>query len=68
MVFSALTSNTAYLKGALSTHLLKGGDLSAVGGFVVGFVVYWLLCVLPDRRSAGRTPVVAPRQRVRPES
>ena len=68
MVFSALTSNTAYLKGPLSTHVLNGGDLSAVGGFVVGFAVYWLLCVLPDRRPAGRPRVAAPGQRVRPET
>ncbi|HEX7996070.1 MAG TPA: cytosine permease, partial [Streptosporangiaceae bacterium] len=68
MVFSALTSNTAYLKGPLSTHVLNGGDLSAVGGFVVGFAVYWLLCVLPDRRSAGRPLVAAPRQRVQPDT
>jgi hypothetical protein len=56
------------LKGPLSTHVLNGGDLSAVGGFVVGFAVYWLLCVLPDRRSAGRPRVAAPRQRVQPDT
>jgi hypothetical protein len=56
------------LKGPLSTHVLNGGDLSAVGGFVVGFAVYWLLCVLPDRRAAGRPRLAAPPQRVQPDT
>jgi nucleobase:cation symporter-1, NCS1 family len=68
MVFSALASNTPYFKGPLSTHVLNGGDLSAVGGFVVGFGAYWLLCVLPDRRSARGGPAVAAPQRVGSES
>jgi nucleobase:cation symporter-1, NCS1 family len=52
MVFSALCSNTPYLKGAISTHLLSGGDISAVGGFVVAAAIYWVLCVLPVRDQA----------------
>jgi purine-cytosine permease-like protein len=68
MVFSALASNTPYFKGPLSTHALSGGDLSAVGGFLVGFGVYWLLCVLPDRRSANRGPDAAVPRRVGSEA
>lgn len=59
MAISVLTSQTPYLKGALSTHLLRNGDLSAVGGLVVGAGLYWVLCALPDRRAAnvaGRSP------------
>ncbi|HEX9066588.1 MAG TPA: cytosine permease [Streptosporangiaceae bacterium] len=51
MIFAALTSDTPYFKGPLSSHLLAGGDLSAVGGLLVGAGAYWLLCVLPDRRQ-----------------
>lgn len=61
MAFAALTSNTPYLKGAVSTHLLNGGDLSAVGGFLVAALVYWALCLAPlqgdrakARQAAGR--------------
>ena len=54
MVFTILCSNTPYLKGAISTHLLNGGDISAVGGFVVAAVIYWVLCVLPVRDQAVR--------------
>ena len=68
MIFAALASNTPYFKGALSTHALSGGDLSAVGGFLIGFAVYWLLCVLPARQSARSAPVAAARQQVRPET
>lgn len=52
MACSALLSNTPYLKGPVSTHLLSGGDLSAVGGFLVGAVAYWALCIAPDMRSS----------------
>ena len=54
MVFSALCSNTPYLKGAISTHLLSGGDISAVGGFIVAAAIYWVLCVRPVRDQATR--------------
>jgi purine-cytosine permease-like protein len=47
---SALLSNTPYLQGYLSTEFLQGGDLSAVGGFVVGGLAYWLSCVRPERQ------------------
>ena len=57
MVFSAVTSNTPYFKGPVSTHLLNGGDISAVGGFLVGGLAYWLLCVLPSRAEPDRTAV-----------
>jgi len=50
MATSALLSNTPYLKGALSTHVLNGGDLSAIGGFLTGAAAYWLLCIIPARR------------------
>jgi NCS1 family nucleobase:cation symporter-1 len=53
MVVSVLTSDTPYLKGAISTHVLSGGDLSAVGGFVIGAGLYLVLCVIPDRSRAG---------------
>ncbi|HEY3775070.1 MAG TPA: cytosine permease [Solirubrobacteraceae bacterium] len=52
MASSALLSNTPYLKGPLATGLLHGGDLSAVGGFLIGGAAYWMLCVLPGRRAA----------------
>jgi hypothetical protein len=52
MVFTVLCSNTPYLKGAISAHLLSGGDISAVGGFVVAAIAYWALCILPSRREA----------------
>jgi purine-cytosine permease-like protein len=52
MAFTVLSSNTPYLKGAISTHLLSGGDISAVGGFVVAAVAYWALCIVPSRREA----------------
>ncbi len=68
MIFAALASNTAYFKGPLSTHVLSGGDLSAVGGFVISFAVYWVLCVLPSRQSARSAPAAAARQQVRPET
>jgi nucleobase:cation symporter-1, NCS1 family len=51
MACSALLSNTPYLKGPLSIHLLHGGDLSAIGGFLVGAAAYWVLCVMPGRRQ-----------------
>lgn len=51
MAISVLTSQTPYLKGAISTHLLSNGDLSAVSGLVVGAGLYWFLCALPDRRA-----------------
>lgn len=51
MLLSALCSNTPYFRGPISTHLLGGGDLSAIGGFVVGFGMYWVLCVIPDRKT-----------------
>jgi nucleobase:cation symporter-1, NCS1 family len=52
MVCAALFSDTPYLKGPLSTHLLHGGDLSAAAGLIVGGVAYWCLCVIPERRRA----------------
>ncbi len=52
MAFSALTSNTPYFQGFISAHWLDGGDLSAVGGLVVGAVTYGLLCAMPKRRPA----------------
>jgi NCS1 family nucleobase:cation symporter-1 len=52
MIFSALLSDTPYFSGPLSSHLLSGGDLSAIGGLVIGGGTYWLLCVLPDRRRS----------------
>lgn len=55
---AALLSNTPYLKGPLSTHLLHGGDLSAAGGFIVGAIAYWALCILPSKRGEGQ-PVLA---------
>jgi len=54
MVFSALCSNTPYLKGAISTHWLSGGDLSAIGGFAVAAAIYWALCVWPVRDQTAR--------------
>ena len=33
---------------------LSGGDISAVGGFVVAGVIYWVLCILPVRDQALR--------------
>lgn len=51
MVASAMLSNTPYFVGPLSTHLLSGGDLSAIGGLLVGGVAYWVLCVVSERRS-----------------
>lgn len=55
MVVSILASQTPYLKGAISTHLLSSGDLSAVGGFMVGAALYWVLCAAPDRRRFARS-------------
>ncbi|HUZ55255.1 MAG TPA: cytosine permease [Streptosporangiaceae bacterium] len=52
MIFSALTSDTPYFVGPLSSHVLSGGDLSAIGGLLVGAGTYWLLCVRPARRQA----------------
>jgi NCS1 family nucleobase:cation symporter-1 len=52
MAFSALSSNTPYFHGYISTDLLNGGDVSAVGGFAVGAIIYWVLCVVPDRRKS----------------
>lgn len=54
MVFTALCSNTPYLKGAISTHLLNGGDISAIGGFIVAGAIYWLLCVRRTRDQTAR--------------
>jgi NCS1 family nucleobase:cation symporter-1 len=54
MVFSALTSNTPYLKGAISTHLLNGGDISAIGGFLVAAAAYGILCIAPGRTSGSQ--------------
>lgn len=54
MVFTALCSNTPYLKGAISTHLLSGGDISAVGGFAVAAAIYWALCIWPVRDQTAR--------------
>jgi purine-cytosine permease-like protein len=54
MVFTALCSNTPYLKGAISTHWLSGGDISAIGGFVVAGAIYWALCVRPVRDQTAR--------------
>ncbi|HEX6933830.1 MAG TPA: cytosine permease [Streptosporangiaceae bacterium] len=52
MVFAALASDTPYFQGPLSAHALSGGDLSAIGGFLIGFSVYWVLCVLPARNAS----------------
>jgi purine-cytosine permease-like protein len=58
MVASAFLSNTPYYVGPLSDHLLKGGDLSALGGLLVGGLAYYLLCALPERRErSARRPV-----------
>jgi purine-cytosine permease-like protein len=58
MLASAFLSNTPYYVGPLSTHLLDGGDLSAVGGLLVGGLAYYLLCALPERRQrASKQPV-----------
>ncbi len=54
MVFTVLCSNTPYLKGAISTHVLNGGDISAIGGFVVAGAIYWVLCVWPVRDQTAR--------------
>jgi nucleobase:cation symporter-1, NCS1 family len=51
MVASAMLSNTPYFVGPLSTHLLGGGDLSAIGGLVIGGLAYWMLCVAPGYRA-----------------
>lgn len=51
MLCAASLSNTPYLVGPLSTLVLGGGDLSAVGGFVAGGIAYWLLCILPHKRA-----------------
>ena len=59
MTFSVLASNTPYLKGAISTHVLNGGDLSALGGFIVAAVAYWLLCIAPARKAAARQAAAA---------
>ena len=50
MTVSALLSNTPYLQGYLSTQFLEGGDLSAIGGFLVGGLAYWFSCVRPERQ------------------
>ncbi|MGY2876380.1 nucleobase:cation symporter-1, NCS1 family [Marmoricola sp. URHA0025 HA25] len=60
MVGSAMLSNTPYFVGPLSDGLLNGGDLSAVGGLVIGAVAYWALCVLPQRNSPSAVRSDAP--------
>lgn len=60
MAASVLTSQTPYLKGAISTHVLSNGDLSAVGGFVVGGGLYWLLSIAPERRRHRPSEVPSP--------
>jgi len=63
MIFAALASNTPYFKGALSTHALSGGDLSAVGGFLIGFAVYWLRAAgaaVGAQRTSGGRPAASP--------
>src|SRR6266487_6549749 len=64
MIFATLASDTPYFQGPLSAHVLSGGDLSAVGGFLIGFGVYWGLCVLPARGA----PAAATRQRLQSEA
>ncbi|MGI9004935.1 MAG: hypothetical protein ACR2FU_01820 [Streptosporangiaceae bacterium] len=64
MIFAALASDTPYFKGPLSSHVLAGGDLSAVGGLLVGAGAYWLLCVVPDRRLAAGRPAGAAADRL----
>ena len=54
MAFSALTSNTPYFQGTISANWLNGGDISAIGGFLMGALVYWLLCSMPDQRAAAK--------------
>lgn len=58
MTCSALFSNTPYLKGPLSTHLLSGGDLSAICGFLVGGLAYWALCIVPEGGSSRQAAAV----------
>jgi NCS1 family nucleobase:cation symporter-1 len=52
MICAALVSNTPYLKGPISTHILADGDLSAVVGLLVGGLAYWLFTGAPRRISA----------------
>jgi nucleobase:cation symporter-1, NCS1 family len=49
MICAAMVSNTPYFKGLISTHLLADGDLSAIVGFLVGGLAYWLFTGAPRR-------------------
>jgi nucleobase:cation symporter-1, NCS1 family len=62
MVFAALTSNTPHLYGPISEHLLNGGDISAIGGFLVAGVAYYFMCIAPQRRSGSPERHTVPRQ------
>jgi purine-cytosine permease-like protein len=42
-VVTAMLAQTTHLKGPLSTHLLSGGDVSALVGMAVGGGLYWAL-------------------------
>jgi cytosine/uracil/thiamine/allantoin permease len=42
-VVTALLAQTTHFKGPLSTHLLSGGDISALVGMTVGGGLYWAL-------------------------
>ena len=61
-VCTALFAQTTHLKGALSTHLLSGGDISALVGMAVGALLYLALCHDPGPATVQlpSEPVVEP--------